>query len=268
LSECPSGLQILWDLDVIRYEIGYAAETGWQHKTGDADAIPPFDYVEALLLQRIANIKAILKTDCPFKGYLSEGKNFRHDVAKRKTYKGNRLEKKPYHYKNLTVYLRDVLGAEVVTGIEADDALAIAHSASGGKTIVVSRDKDLRQLEGWSYGWELGNQPSFGPNWITPRGSLILSENNQKLTGTGIAFFYAQVLMGDAVDNIPGCPGIGPVAAHLLLDDATPRHQLTAVKSAYKLKYGDKWEAELTEQGRLCWLLRKPDAPWEIGVTE
>ena len=31
-------------------------------------------------------------------------------------------------------------------------------------------------------------------------------------------FFYKQVLIGDSTDNIPGCPGIGPVKAAKIVD--------------------------------------------------
>lgn len=261
----PSDLIPLVDGDIIRYELGYAAETGWKKVTGTED-LPPFDYVEDLLLQRLTTIQANCNTTKTPEIYLTEGKSFRDAIAQTKPYKGTRKAAKPWHYSNLTVYLRDVLGCNVISGIEADDALAIRHSGSNGTTILCSRDKDLRQVPGWFYSWELGKQPSFGPIEISQAGYLSLSEDHKKLTGTGLAFFYAQVLMGDPVDNIPGCPDIGPVQAHAMLDGKSPDEQLAAVRDAYYDYYAEEYMERLTEQGQLCWMLRKPGQVWEIGM--
>ena len=44
-------MQPLLDADVLLYEIGFAAETGWKGESN-----PPFDYVSELLDNRIGNI--------------------------------------------------------------------------------------------------------------------------------------------------------------------------------------------------------------------
>lgn len=266
-------LQPLVDGDILRYEIGFAAETGWKATVGDPDAIPPFEYVRELLLSRLETIKDQCRTHLDPKIFLTQGHTFRYDLAKRRPYKGQRVENKPWHFANLTVYLTDVLDAQVVTEIEADDALTLAHLASDGTTILCSRDKDLKQVPGWFYSWELGGQPSFGPNQISHEGSISLSPTTRKLTGTGLAFFYAQVLMGDPADNIPGLPNCGPVRAYSLLAEKTPDEMLEAVKDAYIEEYGiDEYEKELLEQGRLLWMTRrmidgKPEL-WEIGMIK
>ncbi len=256
----------LIDADILRYEIGFGAETGWQ----TPDEIPPWPYVEEMLHARIAKICFdVSATEEPVL-YITEGRTFRFDLAKRKPYKGTRKEHKPWHFNNLTVYLKDVLNCEVVTGVEADDAMAIRHMGPE-ETIICSRDKDLKQLPGPYYSWELGRQPSFGPEVITKEGSLVLSEDKKSLSGTGLPFFYAQVLIGDKSDNIPGLPGCGPVAAWeaLLYND----DKLMTVMSMYEDHYGADWEEELLEQGRLCWMSRRlheDGSPvlWEIGMTE
>jgi 5'-3' exonuclease len=275
----PTDLIPLIDSDILRYECAWAGQAGWKHKTG-GDDIPPFSFVEAILLQRIEDIKTACNTSKDPVLYYTSGRTFRYDIAKRKPYKGTRQEVKPFHYNNITVYLRDVLGAREVTGIEADDAIAIDHAASNGTTIVVSRDKDLRQLPGWSYGWELGKQPSFGPELITKEGYIKLSPKRDKIVGTGLSFFYSQVLTGDATDNIPGLPNCGPVAAFELLQGKTSAEQLKAVSEAYYREYGlveistePEWQDALLEQGRLCWLVRKLNEDgsprmWEIGMED
>lgn len=285
----PTGLKPLVDGDVLRYEVGFGAETGWRAMHPDIpkeeECLPPFQYVADMLDQRLKSIQTACNTSEQPQLYFTSGPTFRFDIAKKKPYKGQRKEHKPWHYNNLTAFIKYELGAIEVTGIEADDQLAIDHVASNGSTIVCSRDKDLRQLPGWSYSWELGRQPSFGPELITKEGWLKLSPKRDKIVGTGLAFFYSQVLTGDTADNIPGLPNTGPVAAFELLQGRTPAEQLRAVNKAYFDYYGKQedpqwadthwplWEREVTEQGRLCWLVRRLNEDgtpqlWEIGLEE
>ena len=265
----------LIDADILRYEIGFGAETGWQTE----GEIPPWPYVEEMLHARIAKICFDVEaTEGPVL-YITEGRTFRFDIAKRKPYKGTRKEHKPWHFNNLTVYLKDVLNCEVVTEVEADDAMAIRHMGPE-ETIICSRDKDLKQLPGPYYSWELGRQPSFGPEVITKEGGLSLSDDKKSLSGTGLSFFYAQMLIGDKSDNIPGLPGVGPVKAFEILEEGRLpiREQEKCMMEAYQNYYiegpGDgDWHEECLEQGRLCWMSRRlheDGSPvlWEIGMTE
>jgi len=269
----PTNTIPLIDGDILRYELGFAAETGWRAITEREDAIPPFGYVEDLFQQRLASINNILQTEQDPIIIFTKGKTFRYDIAKRKPYKGTRKEHKPWHYNNLTVYMKHVLGAIEITHLEADDLLSVIHTALPNDTVICSRDKDLRQVPGLFYSWELGRQPSYGPILIDPIGSLQISDDNKKVSGSGLSFFYAQVLMGDSTDNIPGLPKCGPVATMELLDGRTPDEMLEAVKGAYQDKF-DNWEEELLEQGRLCWMTRRLTADgkepvlWEIGMME
>lgn len=264
----PDDLVPLIDGDILRYEIGFAAETGWKAISKEMNwenIIPPFRYVEKLLLSRLDYIKEMVGTTKTSIIYLTEGHTFRYDLAKTKPYKGTRKDNKPWHYKNLSVYIRDVLGAEVVTGIEADDAMSIRHTENYGSTIICSRDKDLRQVPGWFYSWELGRQPSFGPRLLDNPGTLEISDDKKKLIATGLVAFYGQVLTGDRVDNIPGLDKCGPVAALNLLKDEPD--MLDVVRQ----EYND--DELLLEQGRLCWMTRKlheDGSPilWEIGMEE
>lgn len=275
-------MKALIDADILRYELGYASETGWKAIKEDVNALPPFDYVEDMLLERIESIARETKSDS-YSLYLTEGPSFRDALSVTKPYKGNRKSAKPWHYSNLTVYLTDVLGATVCEGLEADDVLTITHLEDIENTIICSRDKDLRQVPGWSYGWELGRQASFGPEKISKVGTLNLSQDNKKLTGTGFAFFCAQVLTGDSVDNIAGLPGCGPKGAFDMLEAAwvsygcSPEKQceeyLAVLTSAYQAHYGHDWEDHLLEMGRLCWMVRRLNEDgspvlWNIGDIE
>jgi 5'-3' exonuclease len=265
----PGNLRPLIDGDILRYEVGFAAETGWKAITNGEGEVPAWSFVEEILLQRLAYINSVIGTEEPQTIFLTEGPTFRFELAKTKPYKGTRKENKPWHYANLSAYMKGTLNTVVVdTGIEADDALAIEHVSSNGTTVLCSRDKDLRQVPGWFFSWELGRQPSFGPHWITKEGSLEISENHLKLMGTGLSSFYSQVLTGDVVDNIPGLHGCGPVAAyHALSKTDNPEELFATVQSMYNN------DELLLEQGRLCWMTRKlhedgKPVLWELGMEE
>ena len=280
-------MKALIDGDIIRYELGFAAETGWQTE----GEIPPFDYVKELFDMRLANILAETQSDS-YIFFLSGKENFRNNIAKTKVYKGTRKENKPYHYANLTAYIKGMHPHQVSEGVEADDDMAIYQcNADEGKAfnigcneiIIVSRDKDLRQVPGWHYGWELGNMPSFGPEFVDQAGWIKLEESFKedgtkkpsKLRGVGYKFFASQVLTGDAVDNIPGLSKCGPVKAYELLSGRdTPEELEKALSEAYREFYGpSEWEERLTEQAQLCWLCRRYNQDgsperWRFGLYD
>lgn len=84
-----------------------------------------------------------------------------------------------------------------------------------------------------------------------------------KLKGTGAKFFYAQVLMGDTVDNYFGLPNFGMVGTYELLDSATTIeecHALTVAK--YKEKLGDDWYDEFMLNARMAWMCHEQDEMW------
>lgn len=245
-------MQPLVDADVLRYEVGFGVETGWE-----GAGYAPFDYAAEMLDNRIANICALVEATQPPILYLTEGKNFRNDIAKKTPYK-QRAGEKPFHFKNLTAYMKAKYDTRSCDGLEADDLMAIEQCSRGGDTIICTRDKDLRQVPGMAFAWELGNQPQYGPTLIEEFGKLSLSEDRKKLRGEGLLFFYSQCLTGDAVDSIPGLPRCGPVKAFETLQATkTPTDAFKAVLEAYRVFYGDSGDEELLEQGRLLWMTRK-----------
>lgn len=92
---------------------------------------------------------------------------------------------------------------------EADDiigTLATRARADGRKVVLVTRDKDLSQLvrPGDEY-WDYLGEKRFGYDRIADRFGVKPEQ---------MACFLA--LMGDAVDNIPGVPGVGRKTAATL----------------------------------------------------
>lgn len=251
-------MQALIDADVLVYEVGFAAEAGWQQA-----GFPPFDYVAELLENRINNIVAITSYPYDREGlsepilYMTGKGNFRYEIAKRTPYK-ERVGNKPWHYKNIKAYLKAKYNVIESEGLEADDLMAIEQTARPTETIICTRDKDLRQVPGWHYGWELGNQPQFGPMLVDPIGLVKLSTDRKAIKGYGEKFFYSQCLTGDRVDSIPGLDGCGPVKAFEILDGAETLDEcFKRVLEAYRGVYEDRAEEELLEQGRLLWMTRK-----------
>jgi len=266
-------MQPLIDGDIIRYEIGFAAEAGIRHSSGDLDALPSWDYVEAVLDRRMQEIEEAVGATCAPIVFLTDAPTFRDQVACTKEYKGGRSSTKPWHFANITAYLECRYQVEREAGLEADDLMAIRQTLVEDQ-VICSRDKDLKQVPGWLYSWELGKQPKFGPTLITKAGDLSYDKTKGKISGTGYAWFCAQLLMGDTTDNIPGIKGVGPAAAYEFLRHCTkPKHYLDNVKDVYRNHAKDNWERYLLEQGQLLWMVRRYNSDgtpelWSIDQYE
>lgn len=230
------------DADVLRYEIGFSGE--------GEDGPLPFDYVSDLLDTKVSQICHAVKATADPVMYITTGKNFRDEIAVTKPYKGNRKKAKPYHYLNLTAYIKNKYEYREAIGIEADDLLSLDQTE---ETVICSRDKDLLMVPGWQYGWECGAQKERHLHYVTPEGKLWMDKG--KLRGEGLSFFYAQLLMGDSVDNIPGCPGIGPKKAFDLLHQLPTRHMWPVIQETYHSKGLE--DEHILEQGRLLWMTRE-----------
>lgn len=264
--------QCLIDGDVLLYEIGYASEASWRYsqpnkeKEWYADNPPPWELVREILDNRISHIEMACEATDPSLLFFTGKTNFRHQIAKRVEYK-KRASAKPYHYYNLKASLKGRYEWYEQEGFEADDLMAMHQTARREQkdTIICTRDKDLRQVAGWHYGWELGEQPSFGPYHVDGYGHIEM-DAKRKLRGWGSKFFLAQCIMGDGVDTIPGLKkGSGPVQAlHVVGPTSTYAEGLAAVLEAYREVYEAFAEEELLEQGRLLWMLRHQDDMWSL----
>lgn len=188
-------------------------------------------------------------------------RNFRFDIAKSRPYKGNRKSSKPLHYDNLRQWIVANYPCKVAIGYEADDLLCSdlyrSHVDGSLDVIACSRDKDLKMVPGMHFGWECGRQPQFGPKRVTEVGCLELSKSRKKVSGDGMLFFYAQMLVGDGVDNIAGCKGCGPVTAYETLVGKNCDEAFQAVVDKYVLTYGEEWEGKFIENANLLWIIRE-----------
>ena len=253
-------MRALIDADIICYEFG-------NMKDLDTGEILPFPIVRSFVDERIENIlEGSQATQASF--YLTDSKsNFRNKVATILPYKGQRPTEKPKHWQAIREHLVDNYDAEVIYGMEADDAVGIEQSldidiavlnhkadcleGKGGSlneyydTIICSRDKDLSMIPGWHYSWESGNQKE--KRWF-------VDETD------GIRFFYKQLLTGDATDNILGLFKVGPKASCVkALDDIDSELDMYClVYREYEARFGSYALKFLEENAKLLWIKRQP----------
>ena len=252
----------LFDFDLWAYDIGFAADAG--------DKPLPLAWALKVVDQRMHDICQTLDLQ-EYEGFLTGSANFRYDIAKTTPYKAGRKTGKPTYWKQIREYLMKAHNATLVEGIEADDALAIRQTELGSNSIIISRDKDLRQVPGWHYAYPVGNQPEFGPWKYDELGELDLKirykeedgvrkVSSTKLSGGGLRFFYSQVLTGDPTDTYPGCPGVGNARAYKLLCDAESDKQMYDIcLLEYEKKYPEDAAERLREQAQLAWMVREYD---------
>lgn len=169
----------LVDADVICYAVGFSCEkeSSW-----------------ALVEKTVDNMmrKIINGAGCNYLiGFLTNGAlNYRIEAAKTVQYKGNRTGKeRPKWYKRIKEYLISSWHCQVMHGIEADDALAIAQKYFNDnevENVLCTIDKDLDQSPGHHYNWNSGI-------------SYFIDEEK------GDYLLWRQVITGDmGTDNIPG----------------------------------------------------------------
>ncbi len=151
------------------------------------------------------------------------------------------------------------MGAEIIKDIEADDKLGIEACKDPDGTIIVHQDKDINMIPGNHYDFVSDKFMK-----VHEPGILVLNKTGGKkpkkvLSGNGIKWFYAQMLLGDRCDNIPGIRGVGDVAAYKLLKDCKEEQEMIdKVLKVYYTKLSSDIEKRFLEVADLLWILRKP----------
>lgn len=282
-------MKCLIDADVLLYEAAFGGEY-LDEETGEK-VQRDFSQVSDLFDQKVKEIEDACWADEKSKLFLTGNEflaklenrkrkregleplsfppNFRFKIAVSVPYKSTRSAK-PYHYYNLLAYIYHAYNPIIAWGMEADDMLCIYQQRflKEQSTIICTRDKDLRMMEGWHYGWECHNQPAWGPakverlGDIHPKFSMVKNakgeyvERMTEVKGTGLKFFYAQLIMGDSVDTIPGLPRGGPAMAYKALSECETELELyRAVKALYEAK--GKTLDYFMEQAQLLWMVRE-----------
>ena len=196
---------------------------------------------------------AIDCTDWDVKMYMSSRRNFRHDLAVTRPYKGNRdPSHRPTHEEKIKDFIKGKWDTTTGDNEEADDLLGIAQTKYGAEdSVIVSIDKDLDQIPGLKYNFvkDIRYNVTEKQAWYT---------------------FHMQLLTGDTTDNIVGLPGIGPgKAAKALHGLETPDEQMQEVLRQYQIHSGkEDWRKYLKEMGQLIWIRREAGQMWEPPEDE
>jgi DNA polymerase-1 len=165
--------------------------------------------------------------------FLTGKDNFRKKI--RDDYKGTRKKRdKPKHYQAVRDYLVSQFQAQVVDGMEADDALSLQQKPDHS-TAIATIDKDLLMVEGLHY------------NYNTKEWKKVSDKQ-------GTRFFYKQMLTGDRVDNITGIRGIGDKKADKLLDEHNDWDKL--IVDMYLDEFDNGFQRAV-ENSQLLWMLQR-----------
>ena len=290
--EYIKGREVLIDADVVAYYSSFGLDD-----TGFAAAATKCD----IRMQQIIDECQAEK----YRAFLSGHRNFRNAVASLQRYKGNRYDEhgeritpQPEWLHEVRNYLVTNWGAVISDGEEADDVLSYTQADNIMKygkdySVISTVDKDLLINPGWHHNMSSGYLQE-----VDHDGSLFLDPKG-KVRGTGMRFFFAQMLMGDSADWIPGLPkitdaikeniptetnlrrgGCGPKAALSILADCdTIQDMHEKVYACYLLYWGEHsythWRTgeeyksgiqtankQFIEQGRLLWMRRAQKEMW------
>jgi hypothetical protein len=215
-----------------------------------------FHTIKAMIRKVIKNTEA-----GSVKLFLTDGaSNFRltEEIATILKYKGNRSpDVKPAMLGKARDYIMEELGGIMCVGLEADDQLSIEHRAAWSeamveakefymgeepdtllletkamelsKTVLATIDKDIKMCAGKF----INPDQDLGIEEIFPMGHVFLEikkkknkPDSKKLRFSGLKGFYAQLLLGDACDNIAGVYYCGDVRVAELFEGLETEEEL------------------------------------------
>ena len=187
-------MNLLIDADFIVYKCCAACETEIDYGEDVIFVTSNFSDAYSAVKREIDQIKAQFGTFWSPILFFSDSKNFRKKISA--DYKGHRNRKKPCGYKRVIRNLKIEYDVCIMPELEADDAMGIYATKVTGN-IIVSPDKDMRQIPGKLYNLE-------DTTTITPE--------------EGAKWHLIQTLAGDQTDGYSGVPGIGVKRAETLFN--------------------------------------------------
>ena len=224
-------MKILCDADFIVYKACAAAES--EVDFGDDVILVTSNFRDAYNatkreLTKLENKFGIFSSMILF---FSDSENFRKKILPE--YKGHRNRKKPCGYKRVINALRKEYKVIQKPGLEADDSMGIYATKFPGN-IIVSPDKDMRQIPGQLYNFD----ETF----------TITKEDGAK-------WHLIQSMAGDQTDGYSGVPGIGVRRAEALFKEKG--YTWKTVVEAFKSK--DFTEEDALVNARLAKILTADD---------
>ena len=195
-------------------------------------------------------------------------KGHRYAVARVKPYQGQREgSRRPKNWEYLRGWVEAHEHADLSTNAEADDLFRKYGVVRGWENVVIhTQDKDMRMCPGRHLTWSTLELVTV------PEGTYDLVAGGLQY---GLKWFWLQMLMGDAADNIPGLPKYvndkgnlaqcGEKTAEKLLALASSNEEAKSlVRHHYKAYYGDEWDIQFLEQAVLLWMRRKPGNVFDV----
>ena len=187
-------MRLLIDADFIVYKCCAACETEIDYGEDVIFVTSNFSDAYNAVKREIQQIQDVFGSFSKPILFFSDSKNFRKKISP--DYKGHRNRKKPCGYKRVIRNLKIEYDVCIMPELEADDAMGIYATKLTGN-IIVSPDKDMRQIPGKLYNLE-------DTTTITPE--------------EGAKWHLIQTLAGDQTDGYSGVPGIGVKRAETLFN--------------------------------------------------
>lgn len=232
-------MRLLIDADILAYKTSFSAEV----KTKWDDGLWTWHAQESEAIQKcsdwIGNIHEHLGCNPKDSIFCFTGKtNWRHGVMPE--YKASRKEvRTPLCINPVKEWIKSNFYAEQEEPLEADDLLGIYAAVYGEEAILVSQDKDFKQIPGKK---------------CKDVGQPIIEVKPFE----GFLWHMTQTLTGDTTDGYKGCPGCGPVKAEKALAGCTTEPQAWQKVLAQFIKAG-LGEEEALRQARVAKILTTRD---------
>ncbi|MEC8736804.1 MAG: T7 exonuclease [Planctomycetota bacterium] len=188
-------MSLLIDADYIVYKCAAAAEEDYDFGNDVIVVTSRFSEAYEMVLRDLSHIANDLGVYDDSVLFFSSPSNFRKKISS--TYKGSRTRKKPCGYRRIINKLTEDFPVVVYPDLEADDALGIYSTTHPGN-IIVSPDKDLRQIPGDLY------------NLRDPVEEIQPDD--------ALRWFYIQTMAGDMTDGYSGIPTVGVKRADAILE--------------------------------------------------
>lgn len=194
---------LLVDGDVLRYQFAFRNQTDFDFgDTGSGQYLDPeqaLDDVDDFILecQKVCDASRVVVC------LTDDDHNWRKDLYPE--YKENRNRAaRPVLHPEISKHMRIEYETYERPGLEADDVMGILSTSPRiitGEKVIVSLDKDMETIPGYLYNPNNDETPRYIDQAQADRNHL------------------KQALTGDAVDNYPGCPGVGDKKAEEILSN-------------------------------------------------
>jgi hypothetical protein len=157
-----------------------------------------------------------------------------------------RLPFVPEEGEEINIYVSRLDDGRYQSPVRIDDINYLTINQTN-ETIICTLDKDLLQVPGSHFSWEIS-----GKGWTRPDRFVEQTELE------GLRLFYEQCLKGDTSDNIKGIEKIGEKKAKVMLAGCQSEQEMFNI---VRNLYGN--DDEFIMNARVLWILRSIDDDWK-----